>query len=65
MQPTKREQELTKEINALALEITELLKPFANRLSKLKGEKNRLTRIRCVYRRRREKKMQESVDKEK
>ncbi len=62
MQPTKREQELTKEINALALEIKEILKPFAKRLSKLKGEKNRLTRIRCVYRRRREKKLEKSVD---
>ncbi len=65
MQPTKREQELTKEINLLALEIKELLKPFAKRLSKLKGEKSRLTHIRWVYRSRRKKKMQESVDKEK
>ena len=62
MQPTKREQELTKEINALAIEIKEILKPSEKILRAKKKEKNRLTRIRCVYRRRREKKLQESVD---
>lgn len=65
MQPTKREQELTKEINALALEIKELLKPFEKILRAKKKEKSRLTHIRWVYRSRRKKKMQESVDKEK
>lgn len=65
MQPTKREQELTKEINALALEIKEILKPFEKILRAKKKEKSRLTRIRCVYRRRREKKLEKSVDKEK